>query len=424
MLKKLLICFTVTIIVNVNIHNIHDIQAQEVRQNMNQLVEVAQGMQEFAVKIRRELHEHPELRWQEEWTLDEIERQLVDMGYLTRRMDGGLEVDITFKPEHEFDRILFRADVDALPIQEATGLPFASKVPGVMHACGHDMHAAMLLAAVKALTENVGLVPAHNLRIVFQRAEENPGSDPRPESGAKVLVDGGVLNGVSRAYGLHVWSPERPGVFLSLPDTMFANSDRIFMTVTCMGGHVMRPEVGSNAIDIMTDINMALRGFAVRTLGGLERVVLVPAINVSGNSGNIRPNKAEIAYAVRDFLSTEGRSAFFEQIEQRIQRVVACYPDAKVEFRRVYGHPAFSNTPAEFSRIRELLQGAGQEAKVTRPNFGGEDFAYNLQGDFPGCFWKMGVGGPGAAEHHTDMFNPDESVMWQGVLYWLLLATN
>ncbi|MBI2637224.1 MAG: amidohydrolase, partial [Parcubacteria group bacterium] len=333
---------------------------------------------------------------------------------------GGMWVDITY--DYTLPRIILRADVDALPIQEATGLPFASRNSGVMHACGHDTHAAMLLGAFKTLVEN-DLPTKHNLRLVFQRAEENP-IDGR--SGGKTLVEEGVLDGISAAYALHIWATGEPGVFLSRPGPMLANSDRFKITVTCTGGHVAFPHRGSNAIDIATDIHVALRGFDTRFLGPNEPTSFVPAISNAGTGSNIRPSEAEIWYAVRNVLGPKTRAAFHQAISEQVKAVVSRYPDATVACEPIYGHPALANSPASYEHVNAVLQAAGEKTGLEELHMGGEDFAHylELQGGVPGSMWLLGAAQEGSGDHHTPTFNPDESVFWRGVMFWLLLATS
>lgn len=392
------------------------------------LVALAQAAQPYVVEIRRELHQYPELRWQEERTLTFIKLclSLVNINREQKpeieihRTEGGIWADVTFNPN--FDRILLRADVDALPIQETTGLPFASKNAGVMHACGHDIHAAMLIGAFKLILEND--VPVqHNLRFVFQRAEENP-IDGR--AGGLILKKEGVLEGVAAAYAQHIWATGKPGIFLSRSGPALANSDRFKITIKCTGGHVASPHHGSNAIDIATDIHVALRGFDTRFLGTNEPTSFVPAISNSGTGSNIRPSQAEIWYAVRNVLGPHERAAFHQAIAERVKAVVASYPDATVACEPIYGHPALANSPASYEQVKKLLTAAGQTTEKIELLMGGEDFAHylELQGGVPGCMWMLGAAQEGGGDHHTPTFNPDESVFWRGVLFWLLLATN
>ena len=203
-----------------------------------------------------------------------------------------------------------------------------------------------------------------------------------------------------------------------------ANSDRLKVEITCNGGHVMNPHKGSNAIDIGVRICQALEGFALRNLGPNEPISLVPAIFQSGTASNIRPNKAELWFAVRNMLDEYYRDHFRQLLEQEIYAIATCYAGADLKVTYVRGHPALINDPQSFEKVQGILQGAGFETKTQEPNFGGEDFAYYLQ-QVPGSFWYLGAQNPdGSGGHHTSTFNPLEEEMEKGVAFWLLLATT
>jgi amidohydrolase len=397
--------------------------------SQNKILKAAGAVMSYTVGIRNYIHKHPELRWTEDRTLSYIKERFLNMtsseqfaGAVSfKEAEGGLWIDFIFDPD--FDQILFRADVDALPIQEETGLTFASWNPGVSHACGHDMHTAMLLGAMRAIASGA-VQPVHNLRFVFQRAEENPGSAPRPESGGKVLVEEGVLEGISHVYGLHIRADKPAGVFMSRGGPMMANSDRLKVEIFCTGGHVKDPHIGSNTIDIGVRICQELEGFALRTLGPNEPVSLVPAIFQSGTASNIRPNRAELWFAVRNMLSEGARRAFHCELRDRIEYIVGGYKGAHSTVTYVYGHPALINEERSFRYVSSLLSEATYSVTEAERSFGGEDFAYYLQ-KVPGSFWYIGAENPDMpGGHHTATFNPREEEMEKGVAFWLLLATS
>lgn len=390
------------------------------------LTELAKEQQEYVVRVRRHIHENPELRWEETETLQFIEDQTHIMTVVKRYLNGvhrpfgGTWFDIIFDPS--FDTILFRADVDALPIQEETGLEFASKIPGKMHACGHDIHAAMLLGFLRALA-NPEIEPKHNLRIVFQRAEENPGSEPNPKSGGQTLVEEGVLAGISRAYMLHIWRSGNAGVFYSRPGALLANSDRWKIMVKTSGGHVARPFAGTNALRVTQAIQNTLDSVATRILASHEPISIEPTILQSGTATNIMPSHAELFYGVRTMLGPENRAGFFARLEDIVKKVVKIFPNAEVSFERIFGHPMLFNNDEEFARTRKILSENDEELSLHEPVLGGEDFAYYLQ-KIHGCAVMLGAHQEGSGDHHSPTFNPDESVFWKGVLFWLLLATH
>ncbi|HEY4479258.1 MAG TPA: M20/M25/M40 family metallo-hydrolase, partial [Candidatus Paceibacterota bacterium] len=193
----------------------------------------AQAIAPYVIEIRHELHSIPETRYETPKTRAVIRRELGTFmpGVLIEESKGGIVAnigDIAGAP-----RLLFRADFDALPIAEKTGLAFISVNEGKSHACGHDCHTAMLLGLCNLIGRG-WVTPKYNLRLVFQDAEENPGTNPEPISGGDRLVQDGVTKGVERAYAIHVWNHPtgKPGVFLSRPGGLLGNSGRIKFAAT------------------------------------------------------------------------------------------------------------------------------------------------------------------------------------------------
>ena len=391
--------------------------------NKDSILSLSHDNQEFALEIRHRLHEIPELSWKEEKTLALIESEIQKILTISKipmelhKKEGGIYVDVNLNPKTK--RLLFRADIDALPIEEQTGLPFSSQHKGIMHACGHDCHGAMLLAALKVLAEGK-VVPLYNLRLVWQRAEEI-GTSP---SGGSRLVDEGILDGISFCYGLHISSTENSGTFNSRPDYFMCQAGQLKIEIKCSGGHVMRPEFGSNGIDIMTDIHMSLRGFELRKLGPNEIISFVPSISKSGAMCNIRPGHAEMWYAIRHFLSEERLKDFISAIRQRVELIVKSYPKARLStFNYDPGYPPLINDPENYALIKSCINDAGMKTNTPPFLFSGEDFSYYLEKRV-GSYWCLGAKKGERTDHHTATFNPDESVLWQGVAFWLLIATT
>ena len=287
-----------------------------------------------------------------------------------------------------------------------------------MHACGHDCHSAMLLGAFKAIAQGY-VKPKTNIRFVWQRAEEFTGD----RSGGEKLLQEGVCNGVDFSYGLHISSIEKAGTFSSRAGVYLANAAQIRFTVECSGGHVMRPDLGSNAIYLMTDILNSLRGFEGLFFPPDEPIAFVPSIARSGKTSNIRPNQAEICLAVRNFLPKDRRNQFVEAVKKKINSVVSSYPTAKVSTFNFYeGYPPLKNDFDHYHFINDLLKDSKFTTREAGLAFAGEDFAYYLE-KTPGAFWILGARQEPLSDHHSSTFNPDESTLWQGVNFWLLLTT-
>lgn len=379
----------------------------------------ARDQEDYVIQIRRDLHRIPELGWKETKTVAYIKARIkellpmIDCQAEMHEMAGGLYVDITVHPEAE--RILFRSDIDGLPIEEQTNLPFSSEHAGVMHACGHDCHAAMLLGALRAIAAGIPL--KHNLRLVWQRAEEVFAI----ESGGSKMVEEGVCCGISRAYGLHVSSPHETGVFFSRPGNMMSNAAHLCVEISCTGGHVMRPDLGANAIDILTEIQVALRDFVSRTLPPDEPIIFVPSVANAGQACNIMPNHAMLWYSVRNFLGPRKLHTFLKALTQKISTVVSGFPDSQIASLRMHqGFPILTNDPNEHIGVEKKLKKQGYRVKTSPLLYSGEDFSYYLD-NCPGSFWMLGAKqGPGY-DHHTALFNPDESALVYGVAFWLAL---
>jgi metal-dependent amidase/aminoacylase/carboxypeptidase family protein len=330
-----------------------DIPSREHPSLSSLLFLLARHSSSVAGAYRGRLHRIPELRWEETKTLALIEKALLhvraestarrsDERYATMaepvRCKGGVYVDIasvspaTGRPDPSLRRLLLRADVDGLPVEEPAGNPGRSTHPGKMHACGHDMHAAMLLAFVRVvmmwLPEKVTeLSPEDgpppfptalpvNLRCVFQRAEENPVT---PSGGYVLCNEDGVLEGVDEVYGLHVWAGLPAGHFYSNPSALLANSDRLRVRISCCGGHASAPHGTRNPIDVAADVVAGLRGFDARTLGPMEPSALVPTISSSGSASNVIPERAELWFGVRNFLPRGRREEWNGQLCQQVR---------------------------------------------------------------------------------------------------------
>lgn len=396
---------------------------------IEKLVVLAQSVQGYVANIRRYLHQHPETRWEEDQTLNFVREEVdrIGSGLLQQQLGfaGGYVYDLTVRDD-AVDRIVLRADVDALPVTEATGLRFTSAMPGKMHACGHDTHVAMLLGAIKAITKG-GVVPRHNLRFVFQRAEENPGTEPLAMSGGAKLVCEGVLKDVNRAYGLHIWPNGVAGTFYSRAGAFLGNSGRLKMVLHGKGGHVAQPHRGDNVLRIWYDVMTAFNTIAARRLPPTEPVTVEPVIAKAGTGSNIMPAEGEFWFGVRTMLPRDEHNAFMAAMEEETRTIVSRYPGASVDFTRILGHPSLQNDEDNFGTVRRILTDAGQPVEVHEPLLGGEDFAHYLDRKHkgvPGSFWLLGAHQEGTGDCHAPTFNPDESVFWNGVLFWLLLATS
>lgn len=397
---------------------------------MRSLKEYALAQQDYVVKIRRELHRIPETRFNTGLTRGFILNELKSIISSNRseitfgtphESRGGITVDIDIPGPD--DRILFRADFDALAIREETGLDYSSVNEGVSHACGHDTHTAMLLGFLRSLSKGA-FIPSHNLRLVFQDGEENPGVPPEKESGAEILIDGGVLDGIISAYTLHilVGNNENSGVFMARGGAMLANTGRIRFRIKTTGGHAGMPETGINALRITRSVMNHLDSLSTDLRASEEPVVLEPVILNAGKSSNVMPADAELWYSFRTLLPRAQHVEMTEGIIREIKKI-SFGPGVEIEAVPMYGAPLLVNSPDIYGHVRDLLDRNGQKTVEIPPMFGGEDFAHYLY-NVPGVMFWLNACQKGSGKQHTPMFNPDENVFWKGVHYWMLLAAD
>lgn len=377
-------------------------------------MEAARGQEGRVTELFRHLHRHPELSWREEGTYAYLVDQ-IPVGAHVHQRKGGFWVDVVVHPGGKFK--LLRADMDALAIQEATGIECASCNHGVMHACGHDAHSSMLMAALHAICSG-DVQPRHNLRFAWQRAEEDP------ISGALQLISDGVMDDVVSAHGLHVWPGAEVGAIQSRAGPLLANVGRLMIRVMASGGHVMEPHVGTSAVDVLTAILVALQGARQQLATPMTPVLIVPTIIKAGTAYNVRPAQGTMTVSIRHMLDRVGRDHLLERLQQRIEAVVATFPDASAKLKFVWGCPTLINTASSVKEVGQALRGVGLDVREASPIMGGEDFAYFLDGTREGSFWFLGAAAEGSGPIHSPTFRVNEAALPLGVGYWLTLATT
>jgi len=390
------------------------------------LEEIAYLERGYVEKVRNQLHENPELRWEEEETIETLKSHIDEIQVASGKeikvhehFTGGLVADLIVKGAKK--QILFRADIDALPIcEEASHSPCSKKI-GIMHAGGHDVQSAMLMAGLKVLASS-DIKPKYNVRFVWQRAIENPGTGSIPESGAKRLIEEGILSGIDEVFALHLLVNTPSGLFVSREGPIFSNSARIEFQIKTTGGHVSSPHQGVNALRVTHAIQNVLNDLVIRHKGPKETISIEPSILLSGTATNSMPSEATMWYSFRNLLPTHERDELFEQICHEVnlesQRL-----GAEVKCRLVAGHPSTFNHSDSYSRVNQLLLENQIETGATDPILSGEDFSYFLQ-KRPGSFWILGAFKNSSGGHHSPNFDPDPSVFWKGVLFWLVLASG
>ena len=361
----------------------------------------------FLLGLRRDIHRAPELSWREQGTQARLRRALAELG-LTDIRDIAKTGLVASVPGLRDDcpAVALRGDIDALPITEATGLDFASATPGVMHACGHDMHAtwavgaAMLLARAPAVGE---------VRIIFQPAEETG-------EGAAMVLASGALDGAAAIFGAHVDWRFKVGEVVAVAGPLAASTDTFDVTFHGQGGHGARPHdtrdpvvgLGAFISDVQTIVSRRLNP----AIPGVISIGMARA----GSAPNIIPETAQCSGTVRATTS-QSRALLLEQLEQ-VANAVAAAHRLTASFSLREGTPPLVNSPrgADWAQhAARALLGDDAFRTLATANMGGEDFAYYLQ-RLDGCFIRIGTWreGRSPAGVHTPRFDPDEDAIFVG----------
>ena len=372
------------------------------------------ALRDEIVALRRDLHRHPELAWNERRTAEQVARSLTGQGLELRTGLGGTGIvaEARGKPGRT---LLLRVDMDALPIQEDSRSPHASEVPGVMHACGHDGHVAMGVAAARlaAARRAPGTV-----RVLFQPAEEG-------EGGAQAMVAAGVMQDVALAVGVHLWNELPVGTLGVKTGPLMAAVDRLRIVVRGRGGHGGKPHRSADPVVAAAHVITTLQTIVSRevppTLAG---VVTLGSVH-GGQAFNVIPDEVTLLGTIRTFDADLRRS-----MPERVSRIAAGVTEAlgcraEVEVRP--GNPPVVNDSAVAERARRAAARVVGEENVVEPEptMGGEDMAIYFE-RAPGCF--VFVGSANAARgldqpHHSPRFDFDEDALLIGTEF-LLQATK
>lgn len=345
------------------------------------------AVENYAVQIRRRLHERPELSFKEEGTARIIEAELTSMGLEPRRVaKTGVIAEVSsggWKTPNDGKTVAVRADMDALPVLEETGLDFASKNSGVMHACGHDAHVAMALGLAKVLTSS-NPPPHGRVRFLFQPAEESP------PGGALELIKSGALDGVDYVIGQHVYSNFSVGQAAIYYGPMMANADSFRLKVIGKGGHGSEPHRALDALVVASQIVVAAQTIVSRRIDPLKAAVITFGTFNSGYRHNIIAQYAELTGTVRT-LDEETR----DKIEKELTSLISGLCNtAGVRHEFVYerGYPVLVNNPIVARVVEDAAREALGESGVLHPEpvMGAEDFGYYIT-KTPGAFYFLGV---------------------------------
>ncbi len=368
------------------------------------------------VANRRYLHQYPELGLSEFNTSDFVARQLADLGYEVTRGLGQTGVVATLKNGTGGRSIGIRADMDALPIEEETGAEYASKNKGLMHACGHDGHTAMLLGAAKILAQRKNF--DGTIHLIFQPAEENFG-------GARLMIEDGLFERFpcDAVFGLHN-DPSLPFGQIGVKEgPMMAAVDECRITVNGRGGHGAEPQDTSDPIVCGASIIMALQTIASRNIHPLDQMVITVGAFHAGVASNVIPERAEMLLTIRSF-----DPGVRDELERRIRMVAegqaASYGmSVTLDYRR--GYEATVNHKTETDFVRDLARRVVGEDKVVdlpRPSMGAEDFAYMLA-ERPGTYFLLGTRRTdNDPPLHHPRFDFNDDALPIGTSFWVELA--
>jgi amidohydrolase len=360
---------------------------------------------------RTALHQEPELSLHEERTREKVVAALAELGIPYRTFDDFPGVLGTIGADRSGPIVAIRADMDGLPVTEATGLPFASKFPGRMHACGHDVHMACLLGAAAILSKAAGpgLGP---VRLLFQPAEEEGHT-----GGALPLIERGGLERpkVDYVVGQHV-DPSLPlGQVGWRSGPFMAAADFFRVTVRGRGGHAATPHQGPDAIVAASEIVVGLQTLVSRIRDPVDPVVVSVGSVHGGTRNNILPDTVVLEGTVRT-LKPATRTRMEAALKRRV-RALASSVGARVRIDYVHGYPSLINSAEVTRTVADALAlelGRGNVIEVDHPLMGAEDFSRYLE-KVPGTFLRLGVGVPGQpASLHSATFAPDERALVVG----------
>ncbi|MDO8318659.1 M20 aminoacylase family protein [Rhodoferax sp.] len=373
--------------------------------------------------LRRDLHAHPELCFQEQRTSDLVAAKLAEWGIPMHRGLGTTGVVGIVKNGSSNRAIGLRADMDALPMQEANTFAHASTQPGKMHACGHDGHTAMLLAAAQYLATHRNF--DGTVYLIFQPAEEGGG-------GAREMIKDGLFDKfpMDAVFGIHNWPGLQFGQFAAGPGPVMASSNEFKITLHGKGGHAAMPHNALDPVPVACQLVQSFQTIISRNLKPIDAGVISVTMIHAGEATNVIPNRCELQGTVRTFSL-----AVLDQIEQRMQVMTehlcaASGLRADFEFKRNY--PPTINSAAEADFVRQVMAdivGADQ-VLAQEPTMGAEDFSFMLQAK-PGCYAFIANGdgdhralghGGGPCMLHNPSYDFNDDLLPLGATYWVRLA--
>jgi amidohydrolase len=362
---------------------------------------------------RRDLHAHPELGFEEHRTSDFVARKLEEFGLEVHRGIAKTGVVGVLRAGHGGNQAIgLRADMDALPIQEANDIPYKSTAPGKMHACGHDGHTTMLLGAARYLAETKRF--DGTAYFIFQPAEETAG-------GGRVMVEEGLLDRfpMSAVYGMHNWPGLAVGSIGAVIGPVMASMDTFEIAVTGLGSHAAMPHLGRDPIVAGANLVSTLQTIASRSIAPTDAVVVSVTQFHAGDAWNVIPETVNIRGTVRTLDRNVQKG--MEPALRRICEGLAHAHGIAMDLTYTYGYPVTVNTAAETEFAREVagqVVGADNVRPALAPSMGAEDFAFMLE-KRPGCYVWVGNGPTdGGRQLHNPRYDFNDDILPIGVAYW------
>ena len=363
---------------------------------------------EEIISIRRDIHKHPELGFEVHRTAELVSKHLNNLGFEVSTGIGKTGVVGDLIGKNDGPTIGLRADMDALPIQETSDLPYSSVNEGVMHACGHDGHTAMLLGAatiIKQLQDKLN----GNVRFIFQPAEEGDG-------GARYMIEDGCLDSVNEIYGIHLWNYQRYGEVGVKEGPILAAADVFSITIKGVGGHGAAPQGTVDAILVSAHLITALQSIVSRNTNPLESTVITIGQINGGHNFNVIADEIVLKGTARSYTE-ENRQLIKNRMKEIISGVEKTF-SAEIDFTYFAGYPPTINDKNTYDKLMKSAQKiVGDKCGFPYLSMGGEDFSYYAE-RIPGCFFFVGSSPSNkklrSVPHHCSHFDIDENALLIG----------
>ena len=373
-------------------------------------------LHEKIASVRRDIHAHPELAFNEHRTADVVADYLEKLGLEVHRGLAGTGVVAKISAGSSTRAIGLRADMDALPLKELNTFSHHSTIDGKMHACGHDGHTAMLLGAAEALAKTRNF--DGTVYLIFQPAEEH-------EGGGRVMVEEGLFDKfpMEMVFGLHNWPGMEPGTMSVIEGPVMAGTDRFEITVTGRGGHAAMPHQANDAVVASATLITNLQTLVSRNTDPQEATVVSVTRIHAGHADNILPNSVVMGGTVRSL-----KPELKDMMEAGVRRICAGVETmfgVDINLVYSYGYPPTINAKQATDHARAVAEKVvGKQKLLThlKPSMGAEDFAY-MAAVKPGCYVWLGNGlGEGGCMLHSPHYDFNDAVIPTGIRYWLTLA--